>query len=69
MSSAMLQTQITSPSRRSMRRWLRESPLSAGVISVVIHLAAFGILMHVAWQERATPRREIIAEAWLGPPG
>jgi len=53
--------------RQPLGRRLRESPLSAFWISAAVHLAAFGVLMRIVWQDRPLPRREIIAEAWLGP--
>lgn len=55
--------------RRGITRRLRESFWSAVLLSVVLHLAAFVVLMRVVWQDRPAPSRLIIAEAWLGPPG
>jgi hypothetical protein len=60
---------MTPSARRALSRRLRESPLSAGAISIAIHLVAFAILLKVVWQDRPTPPRQIIAEAWLGQPG
>jgi len=55
--------------RAALARRLRESPLSAAAISVAIHLLVFAVLLKVVWQDRPAPPRQIIAEAWLGPPG
>lgn len=57
------------PSRPTLARRLRESPVSAAAISIAIHLAAFAVLLEVVWQDRPAPPRQIIAEAWLGAPG
>jgi len=54
---------------RAMLRRLRESIWSAAGLSVAIHLAAFAILMRIAWQDKPEPPRTIIAEAWLGASG
>ena len=48
---------------------MRESPWSAVLISLAVHVAVFATLLRVVWQDRSEPPRQIIAEAWLGPSG
>ncbi len=55
--------------RRGPRRRLLERPLFAALVSGGIHLIAFAVLLRVVWQDKPAPPRQIIAEAWLGPPG
>jgi|GEM_PF-594528 len=55
--------------RRPLARRLGENPASAVAISIAVHAAVFAGLMRLVWQDRQPPRRQIIAEAWLGPAG